>query len=308
MTLIKKYRKLIGFFCCAVFIVLSGFFLLRHSEIAPVTKGEDGDYLPSLKTDRLIKIFEEHNYKMADYILNQKSIPRLFVRSVPHDFNRSKYDDVRPALFVEMMMPVILKANQQVDQERIALMELKKSFDQKGSLSPQEQEELSKISRHYNIREDDLSTLFVRLIPHVDSIPPTLLLAMSADATGWATNRFAREHNALFMEKDWEGRGVMPDEEQKPGPQYRIKTFPTVYDSVVSYIYYLNTGSYFENFRTSRLIYRRDKENPNGYLTAGMLVNFPYKTFKYPDILRHLIKQYNLFLLDLQELEPMTKQ
>lgn len=283
------------------------FLAFRSGPGALETKAE-GTFIPPVKTAELDRIFSEHGYRISGHILNQKPIPRLFVRAVPFDFNRSKYDDIRPALFVEMMTPLILKANAEVEKERTELEKLKKEFEIRGELLPDGMEKIRKTARKYGVTLTGLPAVFNELSLRVDAVPPTLLLAMSAEATGWATSRYAREYNALFLEKDWEGNGIVPEEKQKPGPQYRIKTFPTIYDSVLSYIHYLNTGSYFENFRIARQRYRRMNEKPNGYLTAGMLLNFPSKPFIYPDMLKHLIKQYKLSLLDLQELETAPGQ
>ena len=94
----------------------------------------------------------------------------------------------------------------------------------------------------------------------------------------------------------------MPDEVQKEGPQYRIKVFNSLYDAVISQIHYLNTNGYFENYRIARAKYRRSNNPMRGYSIAHLLINFPYKPFKYPDIIKHLIAQYELTPLDFQAL------
>lgn len=283
-------------------------FLAFRSGPAVLKTNAEGTFIPPVKTAELDRLFSGRGYRISDYILNQKPIPRLFAEAVPSDFNRSRYDDIRPALFVEMMTPLILKANAAVEKERAELENLKKEFEIRGGLLPDGEEKVRKTAQKYGVTATDLPAAFSELSLRVDAIPPTLLLAMSAEATGWATSRYAREYNALFLEKDWDGNGIVPEEKQKPGPQYRIRTFPTVYDSILSYIHYLNTSGYFENFRIARQRYRRMNEKPNGYLTAGMLLNFPSKPFIYPDMLKHLIRQYRLSLLDLQELEKEPGQ
>ncbi len=308
MTFFRRFSRRTIFaaaFAAGAAILL--FWAFRGGPAALKTNAE-GTFIPSVKTAELDRIFSRHGYRISDCILNQKPIPRLFAETVPFDFNRSKYDEIRPALFVEMMTPLILKANAEVEKERAELEKLEKEFELRGGLPPDSEEKVRKTAQKYGVTATGLSAVFSELSLRVDAVPPTLLLAMSAEATGWATSRYAREYNALFLEKDWDGNGVVPEEKQKPGPQYRIKTFPAIYDSILSYIHYLNTSGYFENFRIARQRYRRMNEKPNGYLTAGMLLNFPSKPFIYPDMLKHLIKQYRLSLLDLQELEPAPGQ
>ena len=128
---------------------------------------------------------------------------------------------------------------------------------------------------------------------------------MAAEDSGFGTSRYAREYNAVFHQRDWDGNGVIPDEKQKEGPQYRIRTFPSLYDAVLSQIHYLNTNGYFENYRIARAKYRRTDNLMRGYSIAHLLINFPYKPIKYPDIIKHLIIQYKLTPLDSQTLEPV---
>lgn len=298
-------KKLLYFLCAALSAAVIAVFAIRfwNDQMPAVETTAEGVFIPPVKTEQLQRVFQAYDYDMVHHLKENKPVPRLFVRSVPEDFNREKYDEVRPALFYEMMLPVILKANETLAAERERLMRLKREFDDTGDLSAQSMEELREWIKRYDVKpSDDLDTLFNALIPRVDGVTPTLLLTMAAQDSGFGTSRYAREYNAVFHQRDWNGNGAVPDEVQKEGPQYRIKVFNSLYDAVISQIHYLNTNGYFENYRIARAKYRRSNNPMRGYSIAHLLINFPYKPFKYPDIIKHLIAQYELTPLDFQVL------
>ena len=284
----------------------AGTFFSFSRKPLPVVKTERGETIVFAdRTDQIRNYFKKAGYDMLPHLTEKKPLPRIFVQSLPPDFNEEKYDEVRPALFYEIMTPVILKANETLAAERERVMALKKEFDQNGDLTPESMEKLDDWIASYDVKpSDDLKTMFDRLIPRVDGVTPTLLLTMAAEDSGFGTSRYAREYNAVFHQRDWDGNGAVPDEKQKEGPQYRIKIFPSLYDAVLSQIHYLNTNGYFENYRDARAKYRRTDNLMRGYSIAHLLINFPYKPIKYPDIIKHLIVQYELTPLDSQKLEP----
>ena len=291
------------------FSVAAVFFLFFDNSMPVVRKTDDGIFVSADKTAQLQRYFKKAGYDMLPHLTEKKPVPRIFVQSVPKDFNKEKYDTVRPALFYEIMTPVILKANEALAAEREQVLTLKKEFDQNGDLTPESMEKLKEWVTRYDVKpSDDLETLFDTLIPKVDGVTPTLLLATAAEDSGFGTSRYAREYNAVFHQRDWDGNGAVPDEKQKEGPQYRIKVFPSLYDAVLSQIHYLNTNGYFENYRIARAKYRRTDNLMRGYSVAHLLINFPYKPIKYPDIIKHLITQYELTPLDSQKLEPVEAE
>ena len=302
-------KKIVYKIISVVFFLAAGgcFGILFFGKSLPDTmEKEDGVFVSAAKTSQLKRYFEKVGYDMLPHLTEKKPVPRIFIQSVPSDFNKEKYDEVRPALFYEMMLPVILKANETLAVEREQVLALKKEFDVSGDLTTESMESLKKWIEKYDVKfSDDLDTLFNTLIPRVDGVTPTLLLTMAAEDSGFGTSRYAREYNAIFNQRDWDGNGAVPDEKQKEGPQYRIKVFPSLYEAVLSQIHYLNTNGYFENYRIARAKYRRTDNRMRGYSIAHLLINFPYRPLKYPDIIKHLILQYELTPLDFQSLETV---
>ena len=289
----------------ALLVAAAAVMMFVDDPLPKVRETPEGTVIIAKNTAQIQRYFKSVGYDMLPHLKEKKPVPRLFVQSVPSDFNKEKYDEVRPALFYEMMLPLILKANETLAAEREQVVTLKKEFDQNGDLTPESMEKLKEWITRYDVKlSDDLGTLFDTLLPKVDAVTPTLMLAMAAEDSGFGTSRYAREYNSVFHERDWDGNGIVPDEKQKEGPQYRIKVFPSLYEAVLSRMRYLNTNGYFGNYRIARARYRRTDNLMRGYSVAHLLINFPYKTIKYPDIIKHLIVQYELTPLDSQKLEP----
>ena len=298
----KTLYTVVFFFLLSIFIGIQ----YLNTRWVSVNETNEGIFVFAAGTARLQEFFNEKKYNMLSHIEGEVPVPRLFVRSVPKDFNKEKFDGVRPALFFEMLYPLILKANEEVEKHRGEIKILEKEFYDTGRLTEASRNKLNEWLVFYDVPEsEDLSALFHRLLLRADTIAPTLLLSMAAQDSGFGTSRYAREYNALFNQQDWNGNGAVPDEKQKEGPQYRIKTFPSLYDAVVSQIHYLNTYRTFENFRTARAKYRQTKQEIRGLALTYLLVNFPFKPIKYPDIIKYLILQYELTPLDSRILEPI---
>ena len=301
----KVLYALIAFIVVSV-IAGTGCYLYYGKDLPSAEQTPEGVFVSASKTAQLQRYFKQIGYDMLPHLKDKMPVPRIFVRSIPSDFNKEKYDEERPALFYEILLPVVLKANEALYAEREQVLRLRKEFDETGDLTPASMDELNKWIERYDVKKsDDLGTLFNTLVPRVDGVTPTLLLTMAAEDSGFGTSRYAREYNAIFNQRDWNGNGAVPDEAQKEGPQYRIKIFPSLYEAVLSEIHYLNTNGYFENYRIAREKYRRTDNPMRGYSIAHLLINFPYRPMKYPDILKHLILQYELTPLDAQVLEPV---
>ena len=192
----------------AAIVVFAAALILLFTQSVPTGEQRaDGLYFGKMKTMQMKRVFKAQNYNMLDVLENKKPVPRLFVHSVPVDFNRSKFDDERPALFTEMMLPVIMKANKAVLNERAEIERLQSKFDARTPFLPQEAAWLENTAKKYDIDFDveDLALSFRTLLLHVDSVPPSLLLAMAAEDSGFATSRYAREYNAVFHARNWDG-------------------------------------------------------------------------------------------------------
>ena len=74
----------------------------------------------------------------------------------------------------------------------------------KNSNTDIENKWLEKKYKQYGVRQNDLSTLKIRM----DEIPVSLAIAQAAKETGWGTSRFALKGNALFWSMDMVWRWI----------------------------------------------------------------------------------------------------
>ena len=287
----------------AVLIAGTLIWLFMPESVPVGERRADGLYFGKMTTAQMKSAFKTQGYDMADVLENKQLVPRLFVESVPRDFNRPKYDEERPALFTEMLLPVIMKANKTVLNERAEIERLSAKFAAKAAFSAEELAWLESEAQKYDIVFDteDWDGSFRTMLLHVDGVPPSLLLAMAAEDSGFATSRYAREYNSVFHARDWNGNGIVPDEPMMDGENYRIVAYPTLYDAVLARIVWLNSGVRFSSFRDARQIYRQGKSVLYGADTTGAFRLFPDRDFKYPDYLKHLILQYGWSPLDRAE-------
>jgi len=218
-----------------------------------------------------------------------KCIPWLFsmcllssvaVSAVP-DF--ASYADVnqKKAAFFDFMYPRILAANKKVMRER--------EIVKQGLPSA----ELKKICEKYS--SDCAATdpaRVTRLLERVDVIPPSLVLAQSANESAWGTSRFARDANNFFGQ--WcfsEGCGLVPSA-RDPGAKHEVRKFANVQQSVAAYIFNLNTGRVYSSIRKLRAAARAAEKMPNGYELAAGLLKYSQRREKYVKEIKSMIS-YN---------------
>jgi len=72
------------------------------------------------------------------------------------------------------------------------------------------------------------------LILHVDTLPPSLVLAQGAEESGWGTSRFAIEGNALFGMWTWGDEGITPQQQRSEHGDHKIASYKSPMGSVIS--------------------------------------------------------------------------
>ena len=107
----KKNLYKAVFFAVFGLIVGGSCYLYFRNDLPSVNETTDGIFVSASNTAQLQRFFKKAGYDMLPHLKDKKPVPRIFVKSVPKDFNKEKYDEVRPALFYEIMTPIILKAN-----------------------------------------------------------------------------------------------------------------------------------------------------------------------------------------------------
>jgi uncharacterized FlgJ-related protein len=287
-----------------VLLVAAGcaaFLFLRGDEKALIVRKEDGIYVTAKTTRGLQKAFLELNYDIAGSLNGKNPVPRIFTTDIPKDFNREKFDQIRPALFTEILLPLILKANAEAEAERLTVARLIDDLPREQSLT-----ELKRYAEKYRVsfkpeRPDEMTRI---LIERTGTVPPGILLAMAAQDSGLATDGYAHEYNNLFRHRNWDGKGAKPEEPLRPGETYRISVYPTLYDGIVDQILHINTTNHLGAFHAARRSYGNGPRFMGSRAIVGRFISIPDRSLLYTDILDQLLRQYEWNIFDRAVLSP----
>ncbi len=164
----------------------------------------------------------------------------------------------RKETFLRLLYPVVIKALQEVAAERQRLVDITARM----GLSPtdaipepmqllargatvEEAEFLGHLTRKYRARTVD------ELLRRVNLLPPSLILAQGAIESSWGTSRFAREGNNIFGIWTWAADGIVPIR-RDPGKNHKVARYPSILDSVRSYLLNINRHPAYATLRALR--------------------------------------------------------
>ena len=203
------------------------------------------------------KLFDELNYTPEAWQQGVREIPNLILVEVPERWRETTAQEIevklKKQIFFRIIAPLALSVGKEIESEREELM----GYREKGltALSDAEMEKLKEMAVAYKvidpdavISEEDLNELWTR----VDIVPLSLVLAQSAEESGWGTSRFAAEGNALFGQWAWGANAIKPKEQRAGKGDYGIARFDSPLESMRAYMMNLNTHSAYAELRKAR--------------------------------------------------------
>ena len=243
-------KKLLGISCIS-FVVAAGILLYFLPEKNPNQKVETA-LEQTISADILIdKPVQEIEGK---YLNNQKQsdieelykgitaveIPHVFVEQIPEDFQVKTEDD--KTLFMKLMTPHLLRANEKILNERKAILVLNEKLKSNQTLTPKEQHFFKMMSEKYDVMDLKAdSSRIAELVKRVDIIPVSLGMAISIWATNWGQNN----KQSPFLEHAWNGTIA-----------YEPVKFNELSKATDSFALQLNTRSQLLSFRDDRQRHR----------------------------------------------------
>lgn len=265
----------------------------------------DGLYIGRTTVDELLKTYQIYNYNDYIYIKDWK-YPPIFLTQMPDDFTELKDPQLRNKLFLQIIGPLALKVNETLEFERMDIRLLEDKFSREHNLTPEEEKQIEEMAKKYDIftrmkGERRYAILLKELLMRVDKVPPSLLMGVAAIETDWGTNRPIREANSLYKELIWysDEPGLQPENE--PDKTYKIKIFPSLYESMLSYAHKINTGVNYDQVRFLRKeISDRDQPVFGRTLAHAMIFDSNLKNFA--GLLDYTITFYELINWDEAEL------
>lgn len=265
--------------------------------LAPLERSDKPRRLSTHTVANLEAKFSRLGYDLAQVREAGVDVPRIWADSVPGDMDRIQLVEKRKALFLKMMLPLVLIANEKIAEERSRVLKLKAMIDAGESLRQSDQHWLERMYSRYKVKAKAKNRL-ARLLVHVDEVPPSLALAQAAIESGWGTSRFAREGNALFGEWTWgDTAGIVP-EKREEGKTHKIRAFPSPLASVESYLGNLNSHRAYRKFRKMRAGMRNGGQDLDGARLATTLTAYSEKGQEYVDLLHLIMRANELHPLD----------
>ena len=249
-----------------------------------------------LDASTIKQLFKETDYKLDD-VRKKKLVKPVALTLLPAEIKMIENTKQRKELFIQIVLPLILKENNNIRLDRKRLF----SIINKNKNTNLEKKWLDSKYKQYGVVSKDLSILKIRM----DEIPVSLALAQAAKETGWGTSRFAQEGNALFGQWTWSGEGLKPKKADKD-QGHKVMRFNVLQASVRAYQRNLNTHSSYKNFRLARAELRDSGRELDSITLSNYLDQYAETGEQYVDVLQKIIKQNNLRDFDDAKLLPSS--
>ena len=244
------------------------------------------------------QLFKDTNYTLKD-VRKNKFVKPINLDLLPNEMKMIENIKQKKNLFIQIVLPLILKENTQIRLDRKKLFVILN----KSNNSEAEKKWLNMKFKQYGVKSKDLFTLKIRM----DEVPISLAIAQAAKETGWGTSRFALEGNALFGQWTFSGDGIKPKFSDND-KNHKVMKFQILKASVRAYQRNLNTHSSYKKFRKLRALARENNEKLDSLILADSLDKYAATGKEYTEILKKIIKQNALKDFDDAKLLPTSKK
>lgn len=260
-------------------------------EMQPFLSIPDAPSVAPATTQSLQALFSDLDYSWERL---DEGVPLFLLEQFPDDL--AHQDQQRKRTFFMGLLPLVLMANEEIREERRQAMDIFLRYDRQGVFDDADLARLDRLKERYGLKGNPLldDAKRIRLIRRIDTLPPSLVLAQAANESAWGTSRFAREGNNLFGEWTFQpGTGIVP--EQRPaGATYEVRIFPSLYESVRSYMNNLNTHSAYAKLRDIRASLRHKGQSVSGRDLVHGLKRYSIRRDDYVAEIDSMIRQNRL--------------
>lgn len=259
------------------------------------------------KVADLEAFYSEVDYTLAAVKTDDAPVPQIDLVAFPDNWLELDGSPRRSKLFLKSILPLALLSNATIADDRQRLKTMQDELASDATPSRRDRSWLDDMVVQYRIDpailDDDPANTISALLPRVDGIPASLVLAQAAIESGWGSSRFAHEGNALFGQWTFNGEGMVPEGGQRHDTN-RVAAFPELLSSVESYMLNLNSHDAYDGFRTMRAQQRAAGDALDGYTLATKLTAYSEKGGDYVTSLQSLMSQHDLTALRDAELVP----
>ncbi len=235
--------------------------------------------------------------KSIDYSLSSSGlteVPRLFV--VRMSDLRPLDIELRKERFKQTILPLILRANEDIARQRKAVIQ---------GIEAEDNDLLRSFAQRYRMPASliDKQGWTDELLRRVAPIPVSIALAQAAIESGWGQSRFALEGNALFGQWVWNDKLGIKAANQSD-PRASVRRFPDLLSSVRAYMFNLNSHRAYRAFREIRA---RHMDAPDQVSINEVIVglsNYAQIGDAYVDKIRRIISQNDMQRFEAAQLVP----
>lgn len=255
--------------------------------------------------------YEKTGFTMANLKTGRVDVPRIYLANIESNWAENESVSFKKDLFFRTMLPLILRVNEIIANDREQLFILKSLVLSGQKLSKEDEQWLKKLARTYKVstprkkNKPFTDIFFNKLLERVDSIPISMALGQAAYESAYATSRFAMEGNSLFGQWRW-GSGLTPSGQREGLGDYRIADYDTPLDSTFAFAKNLNSNRAYEKFRILRAQLRNDNKTLDGSYLAQGLDRYSERGEYYVTTLQQIISHNDLNQLDTVKLGSGT--
>ena len=207
------------------------------------------------------------------------------------DFSSFKNVKEKKEQFFQFMLPKIRLANTKIRVERSSLQDVFNRNKDELILSDSDKKFLGALKVKYKISEElEALDSINALLTKIDEVPASLVLAQSANESGWGTSRFAIEARNMFG--IWcfrEGCGIKPLQ-RAAGKKYEVAKYETIQASVEAYMLTINSHPAYRELRRIRSEARADNSYLSGMALAEGLETYSARGEDYVEEIKQLIR------------------
>lgn len=244
---------------------------------SPIIKSKHGAlYVEKATYAELEKIFEEHNF--TEFGVRELKIPRIYVKTLPSDWQKLEQSDEKNRMFIRIMLPLIMKINEELDLERTQVLNLLQKAEASEKLSVKEQDFIEQKASEYDVftrNKEELSRykiLLRELAKKVDELPPAFLIATAGVYSDWGNSRLSTEANSLYREEIWySNNGIKPQGIENAGFTYR--KFTSLEECLRSYMHTINSKITYQFIWSARWHSRQIGRKVLGEQIIAAMVN-----------------------------------
>jgi Bax protein len=156
--------------------------------------------------------------------------------------------DKRKQCLIDTLLPLILKSNESIIQQRATVEKLKMSLPW---LTPEDRRTMYALAETYMVERGPDDQMIRELLKRVDVLPVSLILAQAAIETGWGSSRFGFEGNNVFGLRSLTSCGIVPKDRDRK-ETYSVSVFNDLQSCIDYYMWTINTHPKYDELRRIR--------------------------------------------------------